>query len=88
MDPNGAVAFRATGFDWLVISGSIAQVEGVGTINGCGSFRFRVITTQGGTAGSSFEIHIWDTPHSFDSPLLLASGTPNSGAITIQPQGP
>ena len=85
---DGGVDFRATAFDWLVISGSIAQVQGVGTINGCGSYHFRVIATQGNLASDTFEIHIWNSTHSFDAPLLLASGTLNSGQITIAPSAP
>ncbi len=70
-----------------MISGSIVQVQGVGTINGCGSYHFRVIATQVDLAPDTFEIHIWDAAHSFDTPLLLASGTLSSGQITIAPSG-
>ena len=87
VDPNAGVDFRSTAFDWLVISGSIVQVQGVGTINGCGSYHFRVIATQVDLAPDTFEIHIWDAAHSFDTPLLLASGTLSSGQITIAPSG-
>src|SRR5207247_313650 len=87
VDPNAGVDFRSTAFDWLVISGSIVQVQGVGTINGCGSYHFRVIATQVDLAPDTFEIHVWDAAHSFDTPLLLASGTLSSGQITIAPSG-
>jgi hypothetical protein len=83
VDPNGGIVFRSTSFDWLVITGSIAQVQGVGTLNGCSGFHFRVIATQGSLTGDTFEIHLWDATHSFDAPLLLASGTLNSGKISI-----
>ena len=87
VDPNGPIDFRATGFDWLVIAGSTAQFEGVGTINGCGGFRVRVIATQIATGPDAFEIHIWDATHSFDSPLVLVAGTLSSGGITIKHPG-
>jgi hypothetical protein len=83
VDPNGSIVFRGSSFDWLVITGSIAQVQGIGTLNGCGGFHFRVIATQGSLTGDTFEIHIWDATHSFDAPLLLATGTLNSGKISI-----
>src|SRR2546425_6638280 len=86
-DPNGPIDFRATGFDWLVITGSTAQFEGVGTINGCSGFRVRVIATQVVTGPDAFEIHIWDATHSFDSPLVLVAGTLSSGGITIKHPG-
>ena len=87
VDPNGRIDFRASGFDWLVITGSTAQFEGVGTINGCSGYRVRVIVTQMALAPDTFEIHIWDATHSFDSPLVLVAGTMSSGGITIKHPG-
>jgi hypothetical protein len=84
VDPNGPIDFQATGFDWLAITGATAQFQGVGTINGCGSFRVRASATQGvAPATDTFEIHIWDAPHSFDAPLLLVTGTLSTGQIRI-----
>jgi hypothetical protein len=87
LDPNGPIDFKASSFDWLVISGSTAQFEGVGTINGCGGYRVRVIATQVPLAPDTFEIHIWDSAHSFDSPLVLVAGTMSSGGINIKHPG-
>jgi hypothetical protein len=35
-------------------------------------------------AADTFEIHIWDATHSFDSPLVLVVGTLSSGGIAIK----
>jgi hypothetical protein len=83
-DPNGPIDFQATGFDWLAITGSTAQFQGVGTINGCGSYSVRGTATQGAApATDMFEVHIWDVTHSFDAPLLLVTGTLSTGQIKI-----
>jgi hypothetical protein len=84
VDPNGPIDFRATGFDWLAITGSTAQFQGVGTINGCGSYLVAGTATQSAApALDMFEVHIWDATHSFDTPLLLVTGTLSTGQITI-----
>jgi hypothetical protein len=84
VDPNGPIDFKASGFDWLVISGSTVQLEGTGTVNGCSGFRVRVIATHIPLAADVIEIHIWDAAHSFDSPLVLVAGTMTSGGIQIK----
>jgi hypothetical protein len=84
VDPNGPIDFQATGFDWLAITGSTAQIQGVGTINGCGSYSVRGTATQGAApATDTLEVHIWDLTHSFDAPLLLVTGTLSTGQIRI-----
>ena len=70
-----------------MITGSIAQVQGVGTINGCGGYHFRAIATQVNLAPDTFEIHIWDAAHTFDAPLLLVTGVMSSGTVSIEPPG-
>ena len=83
-DPNGSIDFQATGFDWLAITGSSAQFQGVGTINGCGRYLVAGTATQGAApATDTFEVHIWDATHSFDAPLLLVTGTLSTGQIKI-----
>ena len=47
VDPSGPIDFQATGFDWLAITGSIAQFQGVGTVNGCGRYLVAGTATQG-----------------------------------------
>jgi len=83
-DPNGPIDFQATGFDWLAITGSSAQFQGVGTINGCGRYLVAGTATQGvAPATDTFEVHIWDASHSFDAPLLLVTGMLSTGQIKI-----
>jgi len=87
LDPNGPIDFRASSFDWLVISGSTVQFEAVGTVNGCSGFRARVIATSIPQAPDPFEIHIWDAAHSFDAPLVLVVGTMGNAGIQIKHPG-
>jgi streptogramin lyase/N-acetylneuraminic acid mutarotase len=80
---DSGVDLVATSFDWLVISDSTAQFQGTGTINGSGSFRFRVIATTGTPVEETFQIRIWDSAHSFTTPLYRAAGTLGGGEIRI-----
>lgn len=63
--PAGNLNFHATGYEWLVVSGNRAQYQGTGTINGTGSYHFRVTVfdTEAGPgnafAGDRFRIRIW-----------------------------
>src|SRR5207302_9483000 len=84
VDPNGPIDFQVTSFDWLAITGSTAQFQGVGTINGCGSYPVRGTATQGALpATDTFEIHISDATHSFASPPGLATCTLSTAQIKI-----
>ena len=60
----GALDFKSTAINWLVIAGSKAQLKGVGKINGEGSYGFMLTVVDGqinNTAGSDlFRIKIWD----------------------------
>jgi hypothetical protein len=49
--------FQATSFDWLVISGSSAQLTGRGTINGIGDYLF-LISADDKDTGDHFRIKI------------------------------
>ena len=48
--------FRSTGFDWLVVSGSRAVLQGSGTVNGKSGYGFRVTATD---RPDTFTIRIW-----------------------------
>jgi hypothetical protein len=56
--------FKATAFEWLVVSGAKAQFKGSGTINNAGDYRFLVTVTDGDQAGGGgtdkFRIKIWN----------------------------
>ncbi|WP_328744309.1 family 43 glycosylhydrolase [Streptomyces sp. NBC_00285] len=50
------LAFRSTGADWLVVTGSQAVYQGSGTVNGKSGYAFRVTATDG---PDTFRIKIW-----------------------------
>jgi hypothetical protein len=53
------VDFRATSFDWLVVTGSRAQARGVGTLNGV-AYQFLLTAVDGGTGGvDRLRFKIW-----------------------------
>jgi hypothetical protein len=56
--------FKATVYEWLVISGAKAQYKGSGTINGTGDYVFMVTLTDGQLTGGGgidkFRIKIWE----------------------------
>ena len=43
--------FKSTAYEWLVVSGAKAQYKGVGTVNGSGTFKFRLTATDGQAPG-------------------------------------
>jgi hypothetical protein len=63
--PAAGQAFQSTSYAWLTISGTMAQYQGTGTINGAGSYGFIATVTDGkllgGTAPDTFRIRIWDS---------------------------
>ena len=85
--PGTVTAHRTpapSGLNKVAITGSSAQFQGVGTINGCGRYLVAGTATQGvAPATDTFEVHIWDASHSFDAPLLLVTGTLSTGQIKI-----
>jgi len=56
--------FKSTSYEWLVVSGSMAQLKGSGTINDEGNFGFLLSAVDGGlkpgSAKDKFRIKIWD----------------------------
>ena len=52
-------SFTATSYNWLVVSGANAQVQGTGTVNGAGSYGFLLTATDG--SPDRFRIRIWDS---------------------------
>ncbi len=77
---------KSTGYDWVSVSAVQAMFEGVGTINGEGSYRFRVRAVDGdklGTGTDRFEIRIWTGVSSYESPTYRAEGDLGGGQIVI-----
>ena len=54
-----SMSFVSTSYDWLVVTGSTAQYQGSGSVNGAGNYAFNITATDGG-ATDTFRIRIWD----------------------------
>jgi endonuclease G len=51
--------FASTSYDWLVIAGTTAQLQGTGTIDSVGSYGFLAVATDAG-ATDTFRLRVWD----------------------------
>jgi formylglycine-generating enzyme required for sulfatase activity len=62
---SARLKFRAKTYDWLVVTGSKAQLKGIGTINGKGSYGFILAVIDGNPNNRKgvdrFRMKIWDT---------------------------
>lgn len=58
--PGNAGQFQSTSLDWLVVSGTSAQLMGSGTINGAGNYQFQVWAEDLGST-DTIRIKIWYT---------------------------
>jgi K(+)-stimulated pyrophosphate-energized sodium pump len=61
--PVADMTFKATGYDWLVVSEAEARLKGTGTINGSGKYGFMLLVADGVKGGSKarkFRMKIWD----------------------------
>lgn len=84
--PNGNTKFdvasstlNSTSYDWLVVSGPNAQLQGSGTINGTGNYGFAVTATDGG-ATDTVRIRVWDKT---TNAVVYDSGTNTLGSGNI-----
>ena len=80
------LSLKSTGYDWVSVSAVQAMFEGIGTINGEGSYRFRVKAVDGdknGTGTDRFEIRIWTGGSSYESPVYRAEGDLGGGQIVV-----
>jgi PKD repeat protein len=57
-DANG-FSFDAKSYDWLVVSGSNAQLRGTGTVNGASGYSYLVTVADG--SPDKFRIRVWNT---------------------------
>lgn len=72
--------FHSSDYEWLVVAGARAQFKGTGTINGEGTYRFKLTAIDGQVNGGGgidkFRIMIWDdTGIIYDNKM----GEPNDG---------
>jgi len=51
---EGNLNFHSSTYSWLVVSGSMAQYKGTGTINGAGTYNFLLTARDGDIAGPGF----------------------------------
>jgi hypothetical protein len=62
---TGNLDFHSTAYQWLVISGGMAQYKGTGTINGSGTYNFLLTACDGNLTGNNtpdgFRIKITDS---------------------------
>lgn len=86
--PIGNTQFQAAGvnltstsYDWLVVSGANAQVQGTGTVNGASGFAFLVVVTDG--SPDKFRIRIWNTSTNVTVYDTLTPQDLGGGNITI-----
>jgi hypothetical protein len=56
--------FHSSAYEWLVISGALAQYKGTGAVNGSGNYGFLLTATDGQVSGGGgvdkFGIKSWD----------------------------
>jgi predicted extracellular nuclease len=77
--------FESRGFDWLVIAGNQAQLQGSGVVNGRGSYGFLLTVSDQGSV-DKVRLKIWDK--STGSVVYdTQPGAPNSAAPTTTLQG-
>ncbi len=84
---EGDINLKSATIDWLVISATSAQFQGTGTINGEGTYTFRVRGTDNGEPGAGtdhFDIRIWEGAETEGNPLHKAKNTLNGGNIVVR----
>jgi hypothetical protein len=78
------VTFKATSFAMMSVVGSNATVSGAGTVNGTGTWSFRVTVTEGASgAPDTFTVSVWNSTGSFDSPYYRAGGALGGGNVVV-----
>ena len=76
----GGLNFKSTSYDWLVVSGNKSQLQGTGTIDGTGSYRFMLTCLDGDQPGGDghdrFRIKIWSESNTliYDNQLNAPDG--------------
>jgi PKD domain-containing protein len=92
----GALNFKSTSYEWLVVSGARAQYKGAGTINGMAGYGFILTAIDGQVSGGGgadkFRIKIWETATGtvvYDNQMAADDGADpttviGGGSIAIQ----
>lgn len=80
------INLKSSYYDWINVATAQVMFEGTGTINGMGSYKFRVRAVDGdklGTGTDRFEIRIWTGGGGFDSPTYRMEGDLEGGQIVV-----
>ncbi|HET7450514.1 MAG TPA: PKD domain-containing protein, partial [Gaiellaceae bacterium] len=89
---SGALEFRSTSIEMLVVSGRRVQLWGTGAVNGVSGYAFRITAVDGGAGGAAdaVRVEIWDRERTrvydsqWDAPGDAAPATPvEGGQISI-----
>ena len=79
------IRLESTNYDWVTVSDVQGVFEGTATLNGTGSYKFRVRAVDGDVNGSTdrFEIRIWTPDGNFEAPIHRAEGYLAQGQIVV-----
>jgi hypothetical protein len=81
--------FHSVSYDWLVVSGAMAQYKGVGTINNAGNYGLLLTAVDGQLTGGGgfdkFRIKIWDNSVVSTDPGYIVYDNQTGSADTATP---
>jgi hypothetical protein len=75
------LTIKSTTIDWMVINGTVATFQGTATVNGVIGYSFRAVAND--ASPNKFEIAVWNSASSLDSPLYFVSGSLGGGSIQV-----
>lgn len=76
---------KSTSYDWLIVSGTTAQIQGTGTVNGSGSYGFLITVADG--SPDRFRIRVWDKATNATIYDNVTGGSDDLDAANPQPLG-
>jgi hypothetical protein len=80
------LSLKSTSYDWVTVSATQVIFEGTGTINGSGSYKFRVHAFDGDGTGAGvdrFTIRIWTGGSTYEAPTYRTEGDLGGGQIVV-----
>jgi hypothetical protein len=83
---DAGINLKSTSIDWLVISGVSAQFQGTATINGQGTYTFRVLAkdnAEPGAGADQFDIRIWQGTNTDSAIYHKSKNTLGGGNIVV-----
>ncbi len=76
-----SLEFKSTALEWLVVSGSASDFQGQASLNGSGSYTYRVHVVD--SSPDQYDIRIWGSGGSFEQPAYRISNNLGGGNIII-----